>query len=87
VARAEVALAVARRDLHWLKVDYPQATMASAAAWRIHEEIDRLDAETKDQDELRSVAFVRGDATPGTPAQFRAQEEVDSLCDRIAGNS
>jgi hypothetical protein len=83
VVAADAALTTARRDLYWLHAGYARATTASPAALRMHEEIDQLDSETKDLDELRDVAVVQGGATPASPAQFRAQEELGSICDRL----
>jgi hypothetical protein len=81
VARSETTLAKVRGDMSWLRAQFDQATIASPAAWRLHEELDRLAEQAKVLDQLHYVAFIRSDATPGSPAQFRAQEELDSLCD------
>jgi hypothetical protein len=81
VARSEATLAKVSGDMSWLRAQADQATIASPAAWRLHEELDRLAEQAKVLDQLRHAAIIRSDATPASPAQFRAQEEVDSLCD------
>jgi hypothetical protein len=80
MGRAEAALARVQMELPVLQIDYDAASTASPAAWRLREELDRLDAESRSLRDVDNTAFVRGDATPGTPAQFRAQEELDGLC-------
>ena len=80
VARSEAALATVTGNLSWMQADFDQATTASPAAWRLREELDQLHAEASHLNQLRHAAFIRNDATPGSAAQFRAQEEVDLIC-------
>jgi hypothetical protein len=85
LASAEAHLVTVSGDLSWLRMQSDQTTTASPAAWRLHEEIDQLQQEAELFNQVRSVAFIRGNATPGSPAQFRAEEELDSLCDQVGG--
>lgn len=80
VARSQADLTGVQAELAWLQVDADGVTTTSPAAWRLREQLDRLQARASHLEALRTVAFIRGDATAGSPAQFRAQEELDSLC-------
>jgi hypothetical protein len=80
MGQADAAAARVQVELSVLQVDYAGATTASPAAWQLREELDRLDTDADALRDLHATAFIRGDATPGSPAQFRAQDELDSLC-------
>ncbi len=80
MGQSEAALARVQAEHSVLQIDYHGATTASPAAWRLREELDRLDAEAHVLQDLHTTAFIRGVATAGSPAEFRAQEELDGLC-------
>jgi hypothetical protein len=84
VYEADAASTAVDENLSWMQQEFDRATPASPAAWRLREDLDRLHGRAELLTQLRQVASVRGDATPGSLAQFRAQEKLDLACDAIA---
>jgi hypothetical protein len=80
MGQTDADLAHVQTELHMLQREYDSASTASPAAWRLREELDRLDGKARALQDLHATAFIRSDATPGSAAQFRAQEELDALC-------
>jgi hypothetical protein len=83
-ADAATALAPVGRQVAITAADLRGATVGSAAAWRLHEETDRLEAESRVLDQLQTAFAAKEGATPGSPAQWRAQESTDLLCEQLA---
>jgi hypothetical protein len=65
------------------ETDFRDATIASPASWRLHEELDRLDRKYGLLRQLGNTLATRDGATPGSPAQWRAQETSDALCEQL----
>ena len=80
LSRSQAQLVAIQAELPWLQADFDGARTASPAGWRLADELESLEAEARDLDNLRMDAFIRSDATPGSAAQFRAQEELDMVC-------
>ena len=85
-ADATTALASVGRQLAITVADLSGAAVASPAAWRLHEETDRLEAEYEVLDQLHTAFAAKEGATPASPAQWRAQESTDSLCEQLLGD-
>ena len=83
---ATTALASVGRQLAITVADLRGAAVASPAAWRLHEETDRLEAEYEVLDQLHTAFAAKEGATPASPAQWRAQESTDSLCEQLLGD-
>jgi hypothetical protein len=63
------------------------SSAASPAAWRLHEEHDWFQWQLRVLRELRNVLATRAAATPGWPAQWRAQESADALCAELQSDA
>jgi hypothetical protein len=81
-----VALATVSHQLATTEKDFDAATVASPAAWRLHEERDRLRMKYSLLSQLRDALAARDGATPRSPAQWRAQESSDALCEHLRGD-
>ena len=80
VGNVETALARVASDLVTIETSLRASGAASAAAWRLHEEHDTLERQSRVVRELRNALATRAAATPRWPAQWRAQESADALC-------
>jgi hypothetical protein len=82
-ATASTALRFVRRQFSTAEDGLRNATVGSAADWRLVEETDRLEAEYGLLDQLHTAFAAKEGATSASPAQWRAQESTDSLCGRL----
>jgi len=80
VGDVESVLARVGSDLVATEASERGSGAATPAAWRLHEEHDRLEWQSRVLRELRNALATRAAATPGWPAQWRAQESSDALC-------
>ena len=80
VGDVEPVLARVASDLVTTEASLRGSGAASPAAWWLHEEHDTLEWQSRVVRELRNALATRAAATPGWPAQWRAQESVDALC-------
>ncbi len=82
-ADATTALVSVDRQVAITVADLRGATVGSPAAWRLVEETDRLEAESRMLDQLQTTLAAKEGATPGSPARWRAQESTDQLCEPL----
>jgi hypothetical protein len=79
----DAPLATVGDQLAITEKDFRDATMASPASWRLHEELDRLAWRHGLLRQLGDTVTTRDEATPGSPAQWRAQESSDAICEQL----
>jgi hypothetical protein len=80
VGDVETVLARVANDRVSTEESLRGSAAASPAAWRLHEQQDTLEWQSRVVRELRNALATRAAATPGWPAQWRAQESADALC-------
>jgi hypothetical protein len=81
----DAALVLARvdRQLAVTSANLVSATATSPAAWRLNDEAGWLEVQDVGLRQLGLALAARDDATPGSAAQWRAQESTDALCDEL----
>jgi hypothetical protein len=80
IGRVDAESALSTADRLRAEQDLQQADPTFPAIWRLRDRVDQLRDDLDSLGAVRQVATIRQDATPGSPAQFRAQEELDRLC-------
>jgi hypothetical protein len=77
------ALTVVGDQVAITEKDFRDTTMASPASWRLHEDLERLERKYRLLRQLGDTVATRDGATPGSPAQWRAQESSDAVCEQL----